>query len=286
MSRSDSLRRCSPRPLIWLLRAVAALLLVLPGSAFALDVPPLVAHVNDTAGMLSEPERAQLEQQLSDYEHKTGRQFALLTIPTLDGDALESFSIRVVEAWKLGQKGKDSGLLLLVVQKEHQLRIEVGYGLEGTVTDAFSSRVIRNVLVPAMRGGQVAAGLQQAFDLLMKQAAGEDVAAPEAATPTSGGGRSSSPFGLLVILLIAAPILIPILIAMGRGGGGGGGGGFGGGGVGRGYRRGGFYGGGWGGGFGGGGFGGGGFGGGGGGGGGFGGGGGGGFGGGGSSGQW
>ncbi len=281
MSRSPSLRRRSPRPLIWLLRAVAVLLLVLPGRAFALDVPPLVAHVNDTAGMLSEAERTQLEQQLTDYEHKTGRQFALLTIPTLDGDALESFSIRVVEAWKLGQKGKDSGLLLLVVQKEHKLRIEVGYGLEGTVTDAFSSRVVRNVLVPAMRAGNVAAGLQQAFDLLMKQAAGEDVAAPEGAAPSSGG-RSSSPFGLLVILLFAAPVLIPILIALIRGGGGGGGFG-GGGGVGRGYRRGGFYGGGFGG-FGGGGFGGGGFGGGGGGGG-FSGGGGG-FGGGGSSGQW
>ncbi len=130
------------------------------------------------------------------------------------------------------------------MQKEHKLRIEVGYGLEGTVTDAFSSRVIRNVLVPAMRAGKVEAGLSQAFDLLMRQAAGEDVATPEAAAPTSGG-RSSSPFGLLVILLIAAPILIPILIAMGRGGGGrGGGGGFGGG-SGSGYRRGGFYGGGW-----------------------------------------
>ncbi|MET0792059.1 MAG: TPM domain-containing protein [Polyangiaceae bacterium] len=244
MSRSDSLRRRSLRPLLWLLQALAALLFVLPSVAFALEVPPLVAHVNDTAGMLSEAERAQLEQQLSAYEQKTGRQFALLTIPTLDGDALESFSIRVVEAWKLGQKGKDSGLLLLIVQKEHKLRIEVGYGLEGSITDAFSSRLIRNVLVPAMRAGRVEAGLEQAFDLLMKQAAGEDVAGAEGVAPQSGG-RSSSPFGLLVLLLIAAPILIPILIAMGRGGGGGGGGRGGGGlgGGGGGYRRGGFYGG-------------------------------------------
>ena len=236
MNRAHSARRFSSRPLLWLLRALALLLLVLPGTAFALDVPPLVAHVNDTAGMLTEGERTQLEQQLTDYEHKTGRQFALLTIPTLDGDALESFSIRVVEAWKLGEKGKDSGLLLLLVKQEHKIRIEVGYGLEGTITDAFSSRVIRNVLVPAMRAGQVEAGLEQAFDLLMKQAAGEDVAPPEGAADTSQE-RSSSPFGLLVILLIAAPILIPILIALGRGRGGGpggwgGGGGFGGGGLG------------------------------------------------------
>jgi len=257
MADSKSPHRTAPAALLWLLRAAFALLLVvLPSVASALDVPPLVAHVNDNAGMLTEGERAQLEQQLTAYERKTGRQFALLSIESLEGDALESFSIRVVEAWKLGQKGKDSGLLLLVVKKEHKLRIEVGYGLEGQVTDAFSSRVIRNVLVPAMRAGKTEAGLEQAFDLLMQKAAGEDPPTPEgAAQPISGDGRSSSPLGWLVLLLIAAPIVIPVLVAMSRGGGGRGGGGFGGGGFGGGLGGGGYRGGGWGGGFGGGGFG-------------------------------
>ncbi len=112
---------------------------------------------------------------------RADHQFALLTIDSLQGDALESFSIRVVEAWKLGKKGKDDGLLLLVANKEHKLRIEVGYGLEGDITDAFSARVIRNVLVPAMRAGTVAGGVDQAFDLLMKKASGEDVAPPQGA---------------------------------------------------------------------------------------------------------
>jgi uncharacterized protein len=238
-------------------------------------VPPLTAYVNDTAHLLSESVRAQLEQKLSDYERKYGRQFALLTIDSLEGDAFENFSIRVVEAWKLGKKGKDDGLLLLVVNKEHKLRIEVGYGLEGEITDAFSARVLRNVLVPAMRAGNAAVGIDQTFSLLMQKAAGEEVAAPAGAADRPPRRRNSSPFGWLVLLFFISPILIPLVLARMRGGGGGrwgGGGGFGGGGFG-------------GGGFGGGGFGGGGFGGGGGGGG-FSGGGGGGFGGGGASDSW
>jgi len=250
-----------------------ALFVALPALAQERAVPPLTAHVNDTANLLSEAARAKLEQKLSDYERTNGRQFALLTIDSLEGDALESFSIRVVEAWKLGKKGKDDGLLLLVANKEHKLRIEVGYGLEGTITDAFSARVIRNVLVPAMRAGNAAGGFDQAFALLMQKAAGEDVAAPEGAADREPRRRNASPFGWLVLLFFISPILIPLVLARMRGGGGGrwGGGGFGGGGFG-------------GGGFGGGGFGGGGFGGGGGGG--FSGGGGGGFGGGGASDSW
>src|SRR5450432_3258374 len=111
----------APKPLLWLLSLAFMLVLVLPRAASALAVPPLVAHVNDNANLLTAGERAQLEQKLTDYEQKTGRQFALLTIDSLADDALESFSIRVVEAWKLGQKGKDSGLLLLVVKDAHQL---------------------------------------------------------------------------------------------------------------------------------------------------------------------
>ncbi|HYQ41728.1 MAG TPA: TPM domain-containing protein [Polyangiaceae bacterium] len=270
-----------PRALLWVFCVpwlLLALFVALPAVAQERAVPPLDAHVNDTANLLSPSARAELERKLTDYEQKSGHQFALLTIDSLQGDALESFSIRVVEAWKLGKKGKDDGLLLLVANKEHKLRIEVGYGLEGSITDAFSSRVIRNVLVPAMRAGNPAGGFDQAFSLLMKKASGDDVAAPEGVAGEPARGRSSSPFGWLVLLFFISPILIPFVLARIRGGGGGGGR----------WGGGGFGGGGWGGGgFGGGGFGGGGgWGGGGGGGGGFSGGGGGGFGGGGASDSW
>ncbi|HEY3235634.1 MAG TPA: TPM domain-containing protein, partial [Polyangiaceae bacterium] len=189
--RSDSRALRWLRFLPWL---AFALFVALPAAAQERAVPPLTAHVNDTANLLSPSARAQLEQKLTDYEQKSGRQFALLTIDSLEGDALESFSIRVVEAWKLGKKGKDDGLLLLVANKEHKLRIEVGYGLEGNITDAFSARVIRNVLVPAMRAGNAASGFDQAFALLMQKASGDDVAAPEGVADREPRGRSSGPF--------------------------------------------------------------------------------------------
>lgn len=251
MNHSSSARPAVSRTLLWLLCVpwlVCALFAARPAAAQERAVPPLTAHVNDTGNLLSPSARAELERKLSDYEQKTGHQFALLTIDSLQGDALESFSIRVVEAWKLGKKGKDDGLLLLVVNKERKLRIEVGYGLEGTITDAFSARVIRNVVVPAMRAGNAASGFDQAFTLLMQKASGDDVAAPEPVAEQPRPGRSRSPFGWLVLLFFISPILIPLILARMRGGGGRGGpwggGGFGGGG----WGGGGFGGGGWGGG--------------------------------------
>lgn len=258
------------RVLVRLAQLLVALALWVPGSALARAVPPLVAHVNDTADMLSPAAEQALEQKLTSYEQKSQHQFALLTIDSLDGDALEDFSLRVVEAWKLGKRGKDDGLLLLIAKQDHKLRIEVGYGLEGEVTDAFSARVIRNVLTPALRADQAEHGIDQAFDLLMKKAGGEVV--PESAVAPPPVPEASPSKGLillgLLLLLFGLPILLPLITGRAV------------------TRRGGFFtGGGWGGGFGGGGFGGGGGWGGGGGGGGWGGGGGG-FGGGGSSGSW
>jgi uncharacterized protein len=219
---------------------VVALLVVLPTSASAREVPPLRAHVNDTADMLPPDAEARLEQRLAAYEQRTAQQFALLTIDTLDGDALEDFSLRVVESWKLGKKGKDNGLLLLVVKNDRRLRIEAGYGLEGEITDAFASRLIRNVLTPQFRAGRVADGVDQAFTLLMKQASGEAVPEGALAPPRRERQQSSrSPLGVLVLLFLVVPFVLPLLFGGGRGrrggvfigglGGFGGGGGWGGG---------------------------------------------------------
>ena len=200
---------------LWWLSALLALLLLVPRTVLARDVPALVGRVNDTAGMLTEAERVHLEQTLTEYERKTGHQFALLTIDTLAGDALESFSIRVVESWGLGNKQRDDGLLLLVVKNDHKLRTEVGYGLEGAVTDVFASRVNRNVLAPALRSGQTAAGFEQAFDLLMQKAAGEAVAVPGLAGDSSE--RSSFPFEWLFAMFFLIPIVIIWLVRSSRG---------------------------------------------------------------------
>jgi len=239
------------RVLARLAQLLCVLALWLPGVALARDVPALRGHVNDDAGMLSAAAEQQLNQKLTDYEQRTQHQFALLTIDSLDGDALEDFSIRVVESWKLGRKGHDDGLLLLVVKRDRKLRVEVGYGLEGDITDAFSAQVIRNVLTPALRAGNTEQGIEQAFDVLMKKAAGEEV--PQAAVaPPQRRGRS--PSGLLILLaLVVSFFLLPLFTRGGGRGGGflagailgslgggrGGGGGYGGGGGGGGYSGGG-----------------------------------------------
>jgi len=208
--------------------ALAVLLVVSP--AFALAVPNLDGRVNDHAGLLSKERATLLEQRLADYEKKTGHQFVLLTIESLEGDALEDFSLRAVEKWKLGRKKIDDGLLLLVVKKERKVRIEVGYGLEGSITDATSSRVIRRTIAPAFRANDYTGGIEQAFVALMK--ADQTPVGDGKDAPRRGvGGWGPLP----LLLFLGVPFLI-VLWLMRRGGGGGFGGG--------GWSRGGYYGGG------------------------------------------
>jgi uncharacterized protein len=243
-----------------LLGLVLTLLVLVPGAAQALEVPALRGHVNDEADLLSPAAEQALEQKLSAYESRSQHQFALLTVESLEGDSLEDFSIRVVEAWKLGKKGKDDGLLLLVVERDRKLRIEVGYGLEGDITDAISARVLRDVLRPAFRAGAPERGIEQAFDALIKKASGEAVPAVDSPPPQ----RAKRPsLGIVALLLMLLPFIIPLLIGRrllagggrrgvwlggmggwGGGGWGGGGGGWGGGGGGWGGGGGGFGGGG------------------------------------------
>lgn len=205
---------CAPSR--WASVLLAGFLLFVSGVAHGRDVPPLTARVNDTAGLLSATSRQRLEQRLAQYEGATGQQFALLTIDTLAGDALEDFSIRTVEAWKLGKKGVDEGLLLLVVRDDRKVRIEVGYGLEGSVTDAVSSRVIREVIQPAFRRSDYSAGIEGAFERLMQAASPGKVPPAPAGTPqpapARGQGRSSgSIVGLVLFLLFfVLPLLGPL----------------------------------------------------------------------------
>jgi uncharacterized protein len=161
--------RAAPPAAIWL--GITALAL-LPAAARATDVPPLRAHVNDHAQLLPRERAEALEARLAAYEQRTGQQFALLTMSTLGGDPIEDFSIRAAEQWKLGRKGQDDGLILLIVPNDRAMRIEVGYGLEGAVPDAIASRVIREVLAPAFRQGDFAGGIDSAFGALMHAASG------------------------------------------------------------------------------------------------------------------
>src|SRR5574340_907947 len=123
-------------------------------------VPPLKSRVTDLTGTLSANEAVQLEQKLAAFEEKKGSQIAVLIVPTTQPETIEQYAIRVAEAWKLGRKGVDDGVLLLIAKNDRTLRIEVGYGLEGVLPDAIAKRIIDELIVPAFRQGDFAAGLR------------------------------------------------------------------------------------------------------------------------------
>jgi uncharacterized protein len=141
------------------------LLSALAVPALSLEVPPPPpTHVTDTTGTLTAEQLATLDRALAEFEQKTSNQIVVLMIPTLAGDSLEDFSIRLAERWKPGAKEKDNGVILLIVKDDRKLRIEVGYGLEGALPDAMAGAIIRNEIGPRFRKGDfyggIAAGLR------------------------------------------------------------------------------------------------------------------------------
>ena len=140
--------------------------------AHALDIPYLSGHINDTAHMLGTDAVGELEQRLRAYEDSTGNQIVLLTVSSLEDEVLEDYTMRVVETWKLGQKDVDNGVLLFIARDDRKLRIEVGYGLEASVTDAASSYIINSVITPLFRQGEFEEGIRQGLLALMEAADG------------------------------------------------------------------------------------------------------------------
>lgn len=171
-------------------------------SASALQPPRLQARVNDYAKMLS-PEQAQaLEAKLEAHEKKTTNQIVVLTLPSLEGEALEDFSVRVGREWGLGQEKRNNGVLLFIAAKERSVRIEVGYGLEGALTDAESSQIVRNVIIPAFQEGDFYRGIDQAIDAVQTAIVGEFKAGPSSTRERPAPGRFNEIFSTGLILLI------------------------------------------------------------------------------------
>jgi len=170
--------------------ALAFALLGLGPDVQALEPPRLEGRVMDLASLLDAGSVSRVEAGLKAYEDETGHQFAVLIIPSLEGDPLEDFSIRVVEAWKLGSEKADNGLLLLVSTGDRKMRIEVGHGLEGVIPDVLAARVIREVITPAFKAKAFARGIEDALGLLMQAGRGEVVgASAEAVRPAAGESR-------------------------------------------------------------------------------------------------
>jgi uncharacterized protein len=126
---------------------------------FSLEVPAMSGPVNDLAGILSSSEKLELQDFLESVNTQTGVQLAVLTLPSLEGDSLESFSVKTAQQWELGQADEDNGVLLLVVMDDRSIRIEVGYGLEGLLTDMKSGLIIRKVIIPQFQNGNFGRGI-------------------------------------------------------------------------------------------------------------------------------
>ncbi len=169
----------------------------LMASAFALDVPPLTGRVNDTAHILSSGSARMLEQTLQTFERSDSTQIVVLTIPGLDGETLKGFSLKVAETWKIGQKGIDNGALLLVAVKDRKVDIEVGYGLEGRLTDLVAGRIIREVIVPDFKKGQYDRGVINGVTAMIAAVKGEYTGRPETRTRSR-----QDPGGFLVFVII------------------------------------------------------------------------------------
>jgi uncharacterized protein len=142
-------------------------------------IPKLEARVTDLTGTLTAGQQAELEQKLRDFESRKGVQIAVLVVPTTQPEEIEQFSIRVAEAWKLGRKTVDDGVLLIVAKNDHTLRIENGNGLEGVLTDAISNRIIEDTMVPLLRQGQFFQAISAGTDQIMKLVDGEPLPPPD-----------------------------------------------------------------------------------------------------------
>jgi uncharacterized protein len=184
----------------WRWTILAILILLSASDIWAMEVPPLKARVNDYARMLGNGVARQLETVLADLERTDGTQVVLLTIESLRGDSLEDFSIRVVEAWKLGQKGFDNGVLLLIAKSDRKIRIEVGYGLEGKLTDLVAGRIIRNVITPQFKLGRFEQGIIEGISAIAGTTRGEFKAPHTTRRSREGSGVSSGIFALIALI--------------------------------------------------------------------------------------
>jgi len=189
-------------------RSLPALILLffvlVPFTIAALDVPPLEGRVNDRAGMIGSAAERDLTAYLQALEEASGVQMAILTVPTLGGEVLENFSIRVTDEWQLGSADGDTGVLLLVAEAEKQIRIEVGYGLEGELTDAKSGYIIRNAIQPRFQRGDFDGGFLAAAQAVGGVVTGE-VEIPASAASGRETGSSTAPIGFsfnVVVFLI------------------------------------------------------------------------------------
>jgi len=183
----------------------------------AKEVPYLGGRINDLADLLSGPAETAMEAQLAELEKATGAQVAVLTVPSLEGEVLEDYSLRVAETWKLGRGKFDDGALLLIVRDERKMRLEVGYGLEGAIPDAYAKRILDDILRPRFRAGDFDDGVTAAVDAIAGLVAGEDSLPPPASDISPPVGNFGWPRALAFVAFLIPVSLFSLQALASRG---------------------------------------------------------------------
>jgi len=174
-------------------------------------VPPMGGRVTDQTATLSDEQKSVLERTLQSFEARKGSQVAVLIVPTTAPETIEQYALRVAEQWKPGRKNVDDGALLVVAKNDRTLRIEVGYGLEGALTDAASKRIISEVIVPRFRQGDFYGGISAGVDRMLRVIDGEPLPNPEEGRPAGTRGMGSILPVMMVLALVAGGVLRTVL---------------------------------------------------------------------------
>jgi len=227
--------------------SISIIFVLITATATQASMPSPTGFVTDAAGVLSGPTKEKLESYLSAFEQQTGMEIAVVTVPTLDEMPIEDYAVQLFKKWGIGKKGKDNGALFIVAPKEHHMRIEVGYGLEGDINDALAGRILDQVVLPRLKAGDmdggIAAGTVAIVQIIAKKEnikfdAGKSSASLQRiyrrhkvkSSPLKTAGKILL-FIFMAFMFIRHPWLFLLLFSMGGGGGVGGrgfGGGFGG----------------------------------------------------------
>ncbi len=190
----------------WLAALCFALLPLLGWSANEVALPALTERVTDLTGTLSTADKAGLTASLAALEKDKGAQVAIVLLPTTQPESIEQFSIRLAEAWKIGRKGIDDGVIVIVAKDDRRMRIEVGYGLEGAIPDAIAKRIVAEQMAPHFRQGDFAGGLRSTVASLDKVIRGEPLPAPVVQTAPSGAEPGDALTFLLIVFFMAGVI--------------------------------------------------------------------------------
>jgi uncharacterized protein len=175
-----------------------------------LEVPYLASRITDLAEILSADTEARLEARLERLEAAEGAQLAVLTLPSLEGENLEDFSIRVVDTWKLGRAEADDGALLLIARDDRKMRFEIGYGLESILTDAYSRRILDEILRPRFRAGDFDGGIERAIEAAAALIEGDDGLPPPAEARSAGATEQPGKVGAFVFFAL---LVLPFTLA-------------------------------------------------------------------------